>query len=257
MKVKLIYVIVILLTLSFASCQKEEDVPPALTIDMEANMTISELLSLYSLNNATSYSEIPDGAIICGTVTSSDKEKNCYKYLTIEDETGGIMIMMKNTELYGKYPVGAKLFVKCGNMVVGQKYKNKQLALLSDSAMTGISRSDEDFYLFTDGKAGPEPMPRVISSRNQIDSTFFNCLVRLENVHVLDGGDDVYCSSETMTSHPVLMSDSTTVMLRTYARASFAHDALPIGSCDLIGILINSSSGPQLILRSLQDVRQH
>lgn len=36
--------------------------------------------------------------------------------------------------------------------------------------------------------------------------------------------------------------------------ASFAHEVLPAGRCNLKGILVNSSGGPQLYLRSLDDV---
>ena len=37
-------------------------------------------------------------------------------------------------------------------------------------------------------------------------------------------------------------------------RASFAGELLPTGRCNLKGILVNSSSGPLLYLRSLEDV---
>lgn len=257
MKKTLLFPVVILFALAlFAACHKEEDFPPALTLDKEANMTIAELLSLYEINNSVSYSQIPEGTVICGTVTSSDKEQNCYKYLTLQDETGGIMVVMKNTELFERYPVGAKAFVECGNMVIGHKYRNKQLALLDDGAMVGIPKADEGLYLFTDGKAGPEPAPWVITSRNQIDSTYFNRLVRVEGVRMQNGGVDTYCPDTVTTycSRYMMLEDSTYLTLRTSARATFAGELLPAGRCNLKGILVNSSSGPLLYLRSLEDV---
>ena len=257
MKKSIIFPISILLAIAlFFSCHKEEDIPPALTLDKEANMTIAELLSLYTVNNAYSYVEIPDSTVICGIVTSSDKEQNCYKYLTLQDETGGIMVVMKNTELFERYPVGAKVFVECGNMVIGHKYRNKQIALLDDGAMVGIPKADEGLYLFTDGKAGPEPTPRSITSRNQIDSTYFNRLVRVEGVRMQNGGVDTYCPDTVTTycSRYMMLEDSTYLTLRTSARATFAGELLPAGRCNLKGILVNSSSGPLLYLRSLEDV---
>ena len=257
MKKTLLFPVVILFALAlFAACHKEEDFPPALTLDKEANMTIAELLSLYEINNSVSYSQIPEGTVICGTVTSSDKEQNCYKYLTLQDETGGIMVVMKNTELFERYPVGAKVFVECGNMVIGHKYRNKQLALLDDGAMAGIPKADEGLYLFTDGKAGPEPAPWVITSRNHIDSTYFNRLVRVEGVRMQNGGVDTYCPDTVTTycSRYMMLEDSTYLILRTSARATFAGELIPSGRCNLKGILVNSSSGPLLYLRSLEDV---
>ena len=256
MKNKFIYLIIAILAIISISCHKEEDIPPALTLDKEANMTIAELLSLYTVNNAYSYVEIPDSTVICGIVTSSDKEQNCYKYLTLQDETGGIMVVMKNTELFERYPVGAKVFVECGNMVIGHKYRNKQLALLDNGAMVGIPKADEGLYLFTDGKAEPEPAPWVITSRNQIDSTYFNRLVRVEGVRMQNGGVDTYCPDTVTTycSRYMMLEDSTYLTLRTSARATFAGELLPAGRCNLKGILVNSSSGPLLYLRSLEDV---
>lgn len=246
-----------LLTFIGTSCQKEEDLPPALTFDKEANMTIADLSSLYTVNNSSAYSEIPDGTIICGTVTSSDEEQNCYKFLTIQDETGGIMVVMKNTSLYERYPVGTKLYVECGNMVIGHKYKNKQIALLEDGEMVGIPKGDEELYLFTDGKVGEEPTPRIITSRNQIDNSYFNCLVRVENCRIQNGGVDTYASDSMPTSRYMMLNDSTTLILRTSNRALFASELLPTGRCNLTGILVNSNSSPQLYIRSLADVSPH
>lgn len=249
-----INLIILVLMIFSVACQKDEDIPPALTLDKEANLTIAELQALYTVNNTTSYSEIPNGTVICGKITSSDEQQNCYKYLTLQDETGGIMVVMKSTELYERYPIGAEVFVDCSDMVIGHKYKNKQLALLSDGAMVGISKSDEGLYLFTDGKAGSEPEPRVITSKNQIDDSYYNCLVRVEGCRIQNGGVDTYSTDTATTSRYMMLADSTYMVLRTNYRATFASELLPAGRCNLTGILINSNNGPQLWLRSLDDV---
>ena len=124
--------------------------------------------------------------------------------------------------------------------------------------MAGIPKADEGLYLFTDGKAGPEPAPWVITSRNQIDSTYFNRLVRVEGVRMQNGGVDTYCPDTVTTycSRYMMLEDSTYLTLRTSARATFAGELLPSGRCNLKGILVNSSSGPLLYLRSLEDVEE-
>ena len=71
-----------------AACNKELDEAPVLTYHGSANMTIEELLSYHTVSGTDSYSEIPAGTVITGVVTSSDHAGNCYKYLTIQDETG-------------------------------------------------------------------------------------------------------------------------------------------------------------------------
>ena len=238
------------------SCNKPQDVPPPAQNDTETNMTIAELQALYTVNNDIPYQEIPMGTVISGVVTSCDKEKNCYQYLTIQDETGGIMISLRNTELYNKYPVGLSLTVECDGLVIGHKYRNKQIGVEKDGAMTAINKSDEENYLFPDGTVGEEPAPLVITSKNQIDDSYYNRLVRIEGCRLQNGGVDVFCpdSVTTYCTRYMLLADSTVMSLRTMSRASFAHEVLPAGRCNLKGILVNSSGGPQLYLRSLDDV---
>ena len=81
-------------------------------------------------------------------------------------------------------------------------------------------------------------------------------LVRIEGCRLQNGGVDVFCpdSVTTYCTRYMLLADSTVMSLRTMSRASFAHEVLPAGRCNLKGILVNSSGGPQLYLRSLDDV---
>lgn len=248
--------IVGLLLLSVSCTKPQEDIPPVIENDDVVTMTIAELQALYTVNNDISYTEIPEGTVISGIVTSSDKEKNCYQYLTIQDETGGIMISLRNTELHAKYPVGLRIKVKCDGLYIGHKYRNKQIAQVKEGALSAINKSEEENYLFPDGEVGPEPMPLVITSKNQIDDSYFNRLVRVEGCRLQNGGVDVFCpdSVSTYATRYMLLEDSTVMNLRTMSRASFAQELLPAGRCNLMGILVNSNAGPLLYLRSLDDI---
>lgn len=168
------------------------------------------------------------------------------------------MISLRNTELYNKYPVGLPLTVECDGLVIGHKYRNKQIGLAKDGAMIAINKSEEENYLFPDGTVGEEPAPLVITSKNQIDDSYYNRLVRVEGCRLQNGGVDVFCpdSVTTYCTRYMLLADSTVMSLRTMSRATFAHELLPAGRCNLKGILVNSSGGPQLYLRSLDDVEQ-
>lgn len=246
------------LLLAFVSCDKKEDIPLYMTYDGEANMTIAELLDLYMVNNNTSYTEIPEGTVITGIVTSCDKDQNCYQFLTIQDETAAVMISLRNTELYTKYPVGLRLYVECDGLVIGHKYRNKMIGIEKDGALSSIGKADEGLYLFPDGPVGAAPAPLVITSKNQVDDTYFNRLVRVEGARMQNGGIDTYCP-DTVTTYAtryMQLADSTKMALRTRAEATFSHEILPSGKCNFTGILVNSSAGPQLYLRSLNDVSE-
>ena len=246
---------VVLLALLAVGCNKELDEAPVLTYNGQANMTIDELLSYHTVGSVDSYSEIPEGTIITGVVTSSNQEGNCYKYLTIQDETGAIMIKVDDSHLYPKYSIGQRIFVECGDMVIGDYRKNKQLGFWVDGTMTGISSSREDMYLYRDGVCGAEPEALVITSKNQLDESMYNRLVKLEGCHFEDGGRANYCDAGTNTSRNIVMGDNTEIVLRTSSYATFANTLLPEGEGDIYGILTIYNTTPQLIIRSLADVR--
>lgn len=241
--------------LACVSCNKELDEAPVLTFDGERNMTIAELLELHTVGTTDSYSEIPEGTIITGIVTSSDKQGNCYKYLTIQDETGAIMIKIDDSSLDPKYRIGQRVYVKCGDMVIGDYRKNKQLGFWVDGSMTGIASSQEDLYIFRDGVCGAEPEPVVVNSKYQIDESMCNKLIKLEGVHFDQGGTANYCDAGSNTSRDIVFADNSTIVLRTSSYAKFANDLLPEGEGDLYGILTIYNTTYQFTIRSLDDVR--
>lgn len=237
------------------ACNHELDEAPYLTFDGEANMTIADLLDLHYVGEADSYDSIPDNTIICGVITSSDEADNCYKYLTIQDETGGIMIKVDDSHLYPKYQIGQKIYVKCGDMVIGDYRKNKQIGFWVDGSMTGIASSQEDLYIFRDGLVGPEPDAIVISSASQIDESLYNRLVKLENCHFALGGQANYCDAGQNTSRDIVFADNSSIVLRTSSYATFANDLLPDGEGDLYGILTIYNRTVQFVIRTLADVK--
>lgn len=250
-----ILVVAVLLLLASASCNKELDNAPFITFDGSANMTIAELLALHQVSNVDSYDSIPDGTIICGIITSSDAAGNCYKFITIQDETGGIQIKIDDSSLFPKYQIGQKVYVKCGDMVIGDYRKNKQIGFWVDGAMSGISSSQEDLYIFRDGLVGEEPAAIEISSANQITDGMINCLVKLQNCQFENAGQLNYCDDGTSTSRNIVFADNSSIVLRTSNYADFAYTLLPEGTGVIYGILTTYNTTRQLVIRSTADVQ--
>lgn len=253
-KIQLLAISLVIL-IAGASCERELDEAPVLTYDGEANMTIAELCDLHSVGSVDSYTEIPAGTVISGTVTSSDKDGNCYKYITIQDETGGIMIKIDDSSLDPKYSIGQRVYVECGDMVIGDYRKNKQLGFWVDGAMAGIASSQEDLYIFRDGVCGEEPEAVVVTSASELNESLCNRLVKLQNVHFEEGGQATYCDPGANTNRKIFFEDNTRFDLRTSSYATFANEILPEGNGDLYGILTIYNTGYQFTIRSLADVR--
>ena len=104
---KITIILTVFAAILLAGCDLKQDVAPMPTFIGEANTTIAELLAMHTIGSEDSFDSIPIGSniIICGYVTTSDEWGNNYKYINIEDSTGGIQIKIDNKALYNRYKV--------------------------------------------------------------------------------------------------------------------------------------------------------
>lgn len=249
----------ILAVVLFASCNLEPDVAPVPHSDLKANTTIAELLAMHEIGSLDSYIHIPDTSdiVITGIVTTSDKHGNCYKYINIEDGTGGIQIKINNTALHNKFKVGQRVFVKCSGLDLGDYRKLPQLGMWANDAMQAIPSGKISSYIFCEGIPQPfEPQIVLISipHANDIPDSWYNRLVKLETCHFVEGGMATYCAPNAATSHDIEMIDGTTITMRTSNYADFINEMLPTGSGTVVGILTRYNNTVQIVIRDLDDV---
>ena len=239
---KLLFVI-LFAALFLYGCDLEQDVAPMPSFVGEANTTIAELLAMHETGSADSYDSIPvgSGIIICGYVTTSDEWGNNYKYINIEDETGGIQIKIDNKALYNKYKIGQRIYVKCDGLVLGDYHRLPQLGLWANGSMQPIPSFKTYLYLFPDNAPVPIQPAIVmtsIPSANDIPETYYNRLVRLEGATFVEGGVATFAEPNSSgTSHSIKMQDGTLIELRTSGYANFASETLPVGTGNITGIL--------------------
>lgn len=249
------------LGLFLSSCNWEQDVAPVQTFDGVANMTIAELLEYHTIGSTNSFDSIPAGTIISGIVVSSDEHGNCYKFINIEDGTAGIQIKIDNSTLFHKYPVGQRVFIKCDGLVLGDYFKLPQLGMWENGSMQGIPSAKVSKYIFCDGlpiNMDEAFTPLVLNSipeADNIPTTYYNRLVKLENATFVEGGAATYCQPNASTSHDIRMADGSTITMRTSNYADFINEMLPVGTGTVYGILTRYNNYVQIVIRGLEDVQ--
>jgi len=226
----------------------------------EANTTIAELLAMHDIGSEDSYDSIPMGSniIICGYVTTSDEWGNNYKYINIEDETGGIQIKIDNKALFHKYQIGQRIYVKCDGLVLGDYRKLPQLGLWANGQMQPIPSFKTYLYIFPDGVPTDVSNPIVMTTipkASDIPSTMYNRLVRLEGATFKEAGIATFADAGSSgTSHDIKMSDGTTITLRTSGYADFASEILPMGTGNITGVLTRYNSTVQIVINNLNNL---
>lgn len=253
---------VIIAALLFAGCDLTPDVAPVPTYDgPAANTTIAELIAMHEIGSLDSYVHLSEDSadiVICGIVTTSDKHGNCYKYINIEDGTGGIQIKINNTALYNKYHVGQRVYVKCNGLDLGDYRKLPQLGYWANDGMEHIPSAKASRYIFCDGVPEafePQIVLTSIPSADAISPTWYNRLVKLENCYFVEGGMATFCDANTATSRDIKMADGTTITMRTSNYADFINEMLPVGNGNVVGILTRYNNTVQIVIRDLDDVQ--
>ena len=244
-----------LLGLLMASCNLEQDVAPMLSFQLregETLITIAEMLEYHEMGSLDSYDSLPKGTVITGIVTSDDTEGNFYKVLNIQDETAGIQIKIANSSLHTKYPIGQRIYVRCDGLVLGDYRRLPQLGWWVNGSMTAVAASSENQYFFRDGAVGPEPEPIVISSiSNNISDMvpYCNMLVKIENCYFEMGGKSTFADPNASASRTLHLNGGGSLIVRSSNYASFE------GNGDVIGVLTRYNSDLQLVIRSLNDLK--
>ena len=256
---KILIPVLVALAVLITGCNLEPDVAPMPSFVGEANTTIAELLAMHTIGSEDSYDSIPVGSniIICGYVSTSDEWGNNYKYINIEDETGGIQIKIDNKALYHRYRIGQRIYVKCDGLVLGDYRKLPQLGLWANGSMQPIPSFKTYLYIFPDGSPMGAPNPIVMTSipaANDIPAAMYNRRVILEGATFVEGGMATFSDPGASTSHDIKMSDGTTITLRTSNYATFATETLPVGTGEISGILTRYNNYVQLVINSPDDL---
>lgn len=252
------------------SCNKTFDEPP-LGVDpnITANLTIKNLKGMYTAIGV--FQKINDDKVITGVVVADDRSGNFYKQIIIQDETGGIPIMLDGNNVYTSYPVGRRVFVKVKGLMLGDYGGTIQLGLDSVRSDDGrylnlgrIPQSLFDQYILK-GSYGNEVVPKIVKPSDftkNINDPLYSMLVQINNAEFGEGdrgktyADAVNKQTVTAVNFNIRPCDDTKlIVLRNSSYARFAATRVPEGNGALIGVPSIFNGTTQLFIRDTSDVK--
>lgn len=245
-------VLSLLLLLCWAGCSKEYD-PPIVPTPPSPTLTIADLKKLYR----GEILELKEELVVAGRITSSDEAGNLYHALYIEDRGAAIELMIDQTQLFTRYPVGCRVHLRLKGLALGKGYGVVRVGRLSSLHQEPFleeiaSQPLLDEHLFRSEQSLEEIAPEVFEISDLTDA---GCgrLVRVDNL--------IYLSEEPGEEptpwaglHRFVDPRGEELYLSVSSYARFADEPIPTRILSLQGILRKGNLGYQIVPRDEQDL---
>jgi hypothetical protein len=248
------------------ACKKTfTDPPPIGPAGIAANTTIADLKTRLATSGTAV--AITDDLIISGIVNMDDRSGNYYQQISLQDETGGLIIRLAGSNLYTSYPVGRRIYVKAKGLYLGEYGRMIQLGGGIDSTdparlnVTLIASNLHDKYIVK-GELNQPLTPRVVTVSQlstSMQDQYVNTLVKLENFEFASGELGKNYADDDQSGNRFIQGCTTPTTNRLTLRTSnFANfGGLPVaqGNGDITGIYSIFNSTKQFTIRDTTDVR--
>jgi len=266
MKIQQKIIGLLLLINLFLGCVKDQDFStPIVNCDeptMIATNTIQQVKDMYTFGGATL---IKTDVIIEGYVVSSDKTGNIYKTLSIQDKpenpTSAIKISIDETNMYTKYDVGRKIYVKLKGLAVGYSFGSIQIGQAVGGKLARISAFEVKNHLFRSCEVAEMIPKKVVIS--ELNESMLEMLIEIENVQFKtnDLGLSYANVEDTETVNRVLENFNSNcnlvdeVIIRNSGFSKFKNELVPAGKGSVVAVFGNFYDDFQLYLRGTDDVK--
>lgn len=247
------------------ACKKTFDQPPGpQDPNIEANMSIANLKALHTVPRA--YDIITSDIIISGIVVANDKSGNFYKQLFIQDTTGAIQVLVDATNLYGTYPIGRRVFIRCKDLCISDNNNTIQLGVRATVAgvpsLEGIPGASVSKHLIGGSLNNPvEPITVTLNDLStNMQNRYINALIKMQGYEFIPADTTKTYSDTSVYKSTVNLNikncqSNVQTIVRTSAYANFAALRVPKGNGDISAIYTVFGTTRQLVVRDTADVQ--
>jgi len=215
----------------------------------EANATIKDVKDIFSGDLI----QIADDLVFDATVTANDESGNAYKYIYVQDETGGIQVKINQKDLYLRgYTVGQKITVSTKDLYLGQYGGEIQLGSIYNKNIGSIEAEITYKHLYIGEENAP--LDATVMTIDNLTPENVGMLVQFNQVQFSQ--EDVPfadTSSNYPTNRDLLDCNANGLVVRTSKYANFAETTLPAGNGSIYGILNVYNGTYQLLVRDAND----
>ena len=251
--------ILLLLLFTISGCIDTEFTAPPVEGEELTRTGNTSIAALKELLKTESVVEISEDVLIQGIVVANDRSGNFFRELILQDETGGIHVLVNLTSLYNFYPVGRELVIDCKGAFLGVDAGVTQLGGYTYEEDGNLELGEIIDYntRILKGRVVGAPAP-VVKSIDELGPADISTLVKLENVEFAarDLGLTYAVVEGNRSANRTLEScdNNREIILRSSGFADFAGVTLPEGSGSVTAIYSVFRDDAQLLIRDLEDV---
>lgn len=235
----------------------------------ESNViSIAQLKSQYKnyittdYRDGKSYTKITSDIQIKGVVTGNDIEGNLYNEISLQDETGAIIIAISEGGIWGYLPIGTEIVVDLKDLYIGNYGLQAQIGVpyTNASGNTYVSRMSKllwnSHFKLTGNTKNIEPVTFNNSTWDNFNdgaklATIKNVRFDVPNDTTTFASPNSGAGSKSIYFKGIDKS----VMVYTSNYADFAATYVPTGKVNVTGIVITYNRYKEFIIRSIDDVQ--
>lgn len=294
---KIKYIILLLVGGLMASCMGADYAAPELNADhspwgnneiKETNvLTIAQLKSKFAdVINQSSYTQITEPIQIKGIVTGNDEKGNIYQEISLQDNTGALLVCISGSGLYGYLPVGQEVLIDLDSLYIGGYGQQAEIggvytntnSASSNYGTHSIGRMDRFVWdqhyklIGTPDKSKADALKEVFDLSLAGDAHYLEQnagkLMTIKRVAFKDAnGRNVYAPSDgsvvltansanramvNLSTGTATSISTNTLVVRTSTYADFANTILPKDTLDITGIFTRYRNTWQILLRDAE-----
>lgn len=241
-------------------------------------ITIAGLKAKYAdvFSQRSAFRQVDEDLQLFAVVNGNDQGGNLYKQISIQDETGGIIVGINATDLYAMMPVGQKIVLNLKGLCVGTYGSMAQIGAEYNGGLGRMEASvwKENVRLVGDEvSVGTEHDPVKIPMTAVPDTIDFYStsnnnelvgrIVRLTGVTISGEGTQTLApedGSVTLTSNcanrTINGAPARGMVLRTSTYSDFASRPIPTGKVDLYGVCTHFNGTWQILMRTSSDLQE-
>lgn len=196
-------------------------------------LTVKTIAEVKQLNTTANWTEITGDFYIKAQVVANDATNNLYKYVYVEDATGGIRVNMNKLDLFldQRFRLGKDVYIKLKGLYLKNVNGEIQIGgLFTNSSGTQFGQVEEAnmYKSFFDTNTVTRPVVATERTITSLTTADVGRWIKIKDLQFIDGDlGKTYASGTSQTNRTLQDCNGNKILLRTSGQADFGTNTDP------------------------------